>query len=643
MIVRRQEAEPYVGLRPYELRDAGRFYGRARETWELTSLVLSSRLVVVYGRSGVGKTSLLQAGVLAGLADDMAQVLPAGRPDRAETLPTATGPDYNPLTFELLSSWAPERPAEALRQLTASQFLQDLTPRPDRYGDALLPLVAVVDQFETLFRRDIEWEPYREQLIDDLATAMDKVSHLHLVLSMRQDTIGELLPHESKLSAGSRRRFRVAPLNRDAALDTVKGPLADTDRRYAPGVAEALVDRLRTTTIVNEVGERRTVVAPTVEPINLQVVCSALWRGLPYEVSTITMDHVDAYGDPEMTLTNFCVRAVIEVASEENVPELELWEWLERTYITDLGTRGAAYEGLVWTSGMPNAVAHALERRRILRSEERSGSLWFELLHDGLIEPIRRGHRLAAGLAAAGRSAAAPSDQLHLEEGLTGSDPGSPPSRTPRPDAFLRMAESALHVGDLVLAEQYARGAVRASEHDARTSAEANSFLGGIVLDEGRSATGERRRELYATAERHYRRAMELFEIEQNPGAVARVLGSLGRCLLEQGRFADALAALQSAVERLESDVAIRLEFAHALALTGQPAAAAGEYTAILTITPGTVDALLGRGVLTAEHGDPAAALRDLDEAVRHQPEVADRVDVIAARARANARLQARE
>jgi tetratricopeptide (TPR) repeat protein len=353
-------------------------------------------------------------------------------------------------------------------------------------------------------------------------------------------------------------------------------------------------------------------VAPTVEPINLQVVCSALWRGLPDDVTTITAQHVEAYGDPQTTLTNFCARAVIDVAAGQGVAEIEIWKWLEETFITDLGTRNATYEGYAWTGGMPKEVAQALERHRILHSQERSGSLWYELMHDGLIEAIRRGRQMAEG---------------RVPEEASGASP----------DAWLRMAESALRSGDLPLAEQYASGAVRASEDDPRTLAEARSFLGNLVLDEVRTTTGPRRAELLASAEEHYRRAMVLFDTERNRHAVGRVMASLGRLLIEQGRLVDAVATLQGAVERLDGDARAHVDLARALRLTGQLGAALGQYNTALNVAPGDVEALVGRATVYADMGDPAAALRDLDDAVRHQPDLAERPDVAEARSRATA------
>ena len=54
---------PYVGLRPYTEGDAPFFYGRDREHKLIVANLLASRLTVLDGPSGVGKSSVLDAGV----------------------------------------------------------------------------------------------------------------------------------------------------------------------------------------------------------------------------------------------------------------------------------------------------------------------------------------------------------------------------------------------------------------------------------------------------------------------------------------------------------------------------------------------------------------------------------------------------
>ena len=61
---------PYVGLRPFEEKDRSVFFGRERDLQRLINQVYTSRVVVVFAPSGVGKTSLLRAGLVPRLRKD---------------------------------------------------------------------------------------------------------------------------------------------------------------------------------------------------------------------------------------------------------------------------------------------------------------------------------------------------------------------------------------------------------------------------------------------------------------------------------------------------------------------------------------------------------------------------------------------
>ncbi|NIO70143.1 MAG: hypothetical protein GTN71_14230, partial [Anaerolineae bacterium] len=54
---------PYKGLMPYSEEDAPFFFGREAEREIITANLLASRLTLLYGASGVGKSSVLRAGV----------------------------------------------------------------------------------------------------------------------------------------------------------------------------------------------------------------------------------------------------------------------------------------------------------------------------------------------------------------------------------------------------------------------------------------------------------------------------------------------------------------------------------------------------------------------------------------------------
>jgi hypothetical protein len=61
---------PYVGLVPYEESDAAFFFGRSLEAAIVAANLRAARLTIVYGPSGVGKSSLLMAGAVHLLRDE---------------------------------------------------------------------------------------------------------------------------------------------------------------------------------------------------------------------------------------------------------------------------------------------------------------------------------------------------------------------------------------------------------------------------------------------------------------------------------------------------------------------------------------------------------------------------------------------
>jgi len=66
---RREFKNPFLELAPFRAKDAARFAGRGRETGQLVEQVLRRKLTVVIGESGVGKTSLVDAGLVPRLKD----------------------------------------------------------------------------------------------------------------------------------------------------------------------------------------------------------------------------------------------------------------------------------------------------------------------------------------------------------------------------------------------------------------------------------------------------------------------------------------------------------------------------------------------------------------------------------------------
>ncbi len=573
------DKRPYVGFRPFQAEDGDRFFGRSTESRDLAALWRANRLTVLYGTSGVGKTSLLMAGVIPLLDPGSAEVLPPGRVSHGSAFPLAALPEHNPYTFALLTSWAPGEPATSLSGLAVPDFLRRRGKRTDRYGRPL-PVFAAIDQAEELFADSAHQNRHRKPFIDELIETLDDHPGLHLLLSIRESSRIDLSPYEQDLGHASPAWFRLLPLTPEATFEAVKGPLAGTDRSFAPGTAEGLVDDLRTSEIVSAAGQRTSAIAEDVEPTLLQIVCSHLWEALPDDINVITSYHLHTHADVDRTLADFCGRALTEIADDRGLNVTELRSWLQRTFITELGWRSTVDEGLTRTAGMPNAVVRALENRHILKTE-RSGSRWYELQHDRLIEPIRR------------------MDVTALR-----------PLPQVKPAEYLHIAAEALAAGELALAEQHAQQALRDSaDNDLRLRAEAESFLGNIAHERGESREAEAR----------YRAAAPLFEVLQDTPAVALLLAAIGQSLLAQGRRAEAVHELHAAVGRVPNDLIVQTELGWTLWHLGQQQAAIAVLTGVLAIDGNAPEALRARGEILADMGDAESALRDLDRVRRQQ------------------------
>ena len=119
---------PYVGLAPFGEADADRFFGRDAERKRIIANLQASRFTLLYARSGVGKSSLLRAGVVARLA-----AMPGSR-----------------LAPFIFGSWSGDPNVELPRALGAGgDGLEQALER--RTGAMDGTLLVILDQFEEFF------------------------------------------------------------------------------------------------------------------------------------------------------------------------------------------------------------------------------------------------------------------------------------------------------------------------------------------------------------------------------------------------------------------------------------------------------------------------------------------------------------
>ncbi len=393
------DRNPYVGPRAFTHDDADLFFGRPREIRDLTSLVIAHPAVLLYGASGAGKSSLLNAGVIPLLEKRGWEVIPPSRL-RARIPDAIRGSDVdNVYVFNLLSGWAgPGTDPGALVHTDIAGFLARL-PRAKQETGEPVPRVIVLDEFEDLFTFAPERWLERDGLIRQLAAVLDADPHSRTVLAIGEEFIARFETYARLLPQNARTRFHLEPLAQDAAREAIAGPLTRTTRRIDPDATRRLVEELAKVRVTDARGEPVEIIGRFVEPVQLQVVCRKLWESLPADVETITPAHLGRFGDVDEALTQFYEDALSAAATETGVASDHLRSWVGRYLITPGGTRGIVYRGTARTGSdedaLPNAAVDVLEEKYLIRAETRAGGeRWYELTHDRFVGPVKEALRV---------------------------------------------------------------------------------------------------------------------------------------------------------------------------------------------------------------------------------------------------------
>ncbi|MFI1031358.1 WD40 repeat domain-containing protein [Streptomyces sp. NPDC020951] len=200
---------PYRGLSRFEPDDQALFFGRDRMVDELKQLVWEHRFAVLFGASGSGKSSLLRAGLIPRLSEEVARL---------------------------------ESPA-ALRILTPGH-------RPaTTYGHLLAPAEGepeswvVVDQFEEAFTlcRD---RTERTRFFDLLLAARDPESRVRVLIAVRADFYARCAEHRDLANALHHAGLLLSPMTADELREVVVRPAQAVGLRVERELTARLVEEV---------------------------------------------------------------------------------------------------------------------------------------------------------------------------------------------------------------------------------------------------------------------------------------------------------------------------------------------------------------------------------------------------------------
>lgn len=389
----KQIRSPFKFLDPFTQADCKVFFGRDSEIEALYRMVLQTPLLLLYGLSGTGKTSLVQCGL-------------AGKFDGTDWLPfwMRREDDINRSLHRALDAARAGIAAPAPADITTSGKIEQL------YSHFLRPVFLIFDQFEELYVFGDAAE--HATFVEELKSILEAELPCTILLSVREEYLGRLYPLEKEIPSLFNFRMRVERM--DAAH--VTEVLSESFRQFNIGVEPPVPERYGE--IIENVSQGRS----GIELPYLQVYLDRLYRedharsypggtDLPegqWPPLTFSKAEIADFGTITDVLDNFLREqrdalrgALLAKFPKAKVPENAVDQLLD-AFVSAEGTKRpisvVREQGLVVVAERQRALfppvsaevltycIERLEQARLLRSGETS----LELAHDTLALVIEK-------------------------------------------------------------------------------------------------------------------------------------------------------------------------------------------------------------------------------------------------------------
>jgi hypothetical protein len=253
---RKIPAAPYKGLVPYTDDDAALFFGRDAERSIIVANLRSSRFTLLYGPSGVGKSSVVGAGVVHYLRQRAkASIQKRGTPEFAVIYFNQWRDDpvvgllraVRQEVESLLGTTFEDPPTTRFKTLD-----EQLVMWAERVGGDLL---IILDQFEDYFL----YHPTEDgpgTFVEEFPRVVTDIeARVNFVVSIREDAVAKLDRFEGRIPTLFDNYIRVDHLDRAAARDAIVKPIEQYNKAMGdpafkvsiePPLVDAVLDQVKT-------------------------------------------------------------------------------------------------------------------------------------------------------------------------------------------------------------------------------------------------------------------------------------------------------------------------------------------------------------------------------------------------------------
>ena len=373
-------SSPFKGLNAFEDSelDALLFFGREREREIVVANLIASRLTVLYGPSGVGKSSLLRAAVARSLRQ----------------LPE------EPLVV-VFSRWN-EDPAsglaEAVAEADGSASNGSAVAALER-AQSERDVYLILDQIEEYFLYHAD-DAGTGSFAEALPALLSAPHRINVLVALREDSLAKLDRFTGRIPGLFGNTLRLDRLDRESARAAIVRPverfaeLTEEQVTVDPGLVERVLDDVGAGQIEPALGGLGAVEGSRngarIEAPYLQLVMQRLWDEERASRSRVLrVETLDRLGGAQHIVEEHLEGAMTELAPADK----DIAARLFNHFVTPSGTKIAhEVSDLADFGGVPieelQPVLATLGDRRILRSLEEGGDVRYEIFHDVLAQPV---------------------------------------------------------------------------------------------------------------------------------------------------------------------------------------------------------------------------------------------------------------
>jgi hypothetical protein len=413
----------YPGVQPFKVEQKDLFFGRDTDITEMLRLIGQEKLLVLFGKSGYGKSSMLDAGVLPRLGEVFRKKKVISLPVRLKAY--VEGESILPIESikkELAAKVPLTEGGRFYEDIFAGKTLWHEFKRRQTFpidDDNPEVFVLVFDQFEEFFLYPIEQQgQFRTQIAEliytdipqavfhELGKIKDLAQREHIstsldvrvVFAIREDRLGYLDTMKTELPAILSKRYQLQGLNDSQAREAIVKPAANEGNFVSPPFtySDTALD-----VIVQKLGETKQTVRMGIEAFQLQILCEYLegeiiaghipkQRIEPTHFADKITEIYEGYYHRLLEKLDPSVKKAAQELIEDGLIFSDEKTGESRRLSMDADVLVQRYGHL----GVTPDLLRLLENHFLLRRERTATGYNYEVTHDTLIAPIAKSKAL---------------------------------------------------------------------------------------------------------------------------------------------------------------------------------------------------------------------------------------------------------